>query len=236
MSSWCCRCHPRVPPRSNAAAVTVTRAPPTVLPSSRCTPLAPESRSFSFLACTHPPAAMAHPLKHAFPRHHIHLLLFPPPQIPSPSPSCHCHLSSWTPWARMSQFSWTEGFPVVFSGWFLLFEAEDEWVCNPWDVWSVCCFCHNSLWVRFMVTVGFHRTQKSPLKKKTPASLKEGTNHLSIFYSSVDVVVVLSICSLLGHCSTQKVESKCTFQSISGHPIFMKTNYEFVSCVFSPPK
>lgn len=34
----------------NAAAVTVTRVLPTVLPSSRCTLLALESRSFSFLS------------------------------------------------------------------------------------------------------------------------------------------------------------------------------------------
>lgn len=39
---------------SNAAAVTVTRVLPTVLPSSRCTLLALESRSFSFLSSIQP--------------------------------------------------------------------------------------------------------------------------------------------------------------------------------------
>ncbi|XP_031727546.1 ankyrin repeat and SAM domain-containing protein 1A isoform X6 [Anarrhichthys ocellatus] len=45
---------PRVPLCSNAAAVTVTRVLPTVLPSSRCTLLALESRSFSFLSSIQP--------------------------------------------------------------------------------------------------------------------------------------------------------------------------------------
>lgn len=48
---------PRVALCSNAAAVTVTRVLPTVLPSSRCTLLALESRSFSlpslYLTCDH---------------------------------------------------------------------------------------------------------------------------------------------------------------------------------------
>lgn len=48
---------PRVHPCSNAAAVTVTRVLPTVPPSSRCTLLALESRSFSnpflFYTCDH---------------------------------------------------------------------------------------------------------------------------------------------------------------------------------------
>lgn len=56
---------PRVHLRSNAAAVTVTRVLPTVLPSSRCTLLALESRSSSFL-----PSIWASAITHLLPQHH----------------------------------------------------------------------------------------------------------------------------------------------------------------------
>lgn len=105
----------------NAAAVTVTRVLPTVLPSSRCTLLALESRSFSFLSsiktCDHCASALTPKLALPYfsvsavikvPRNTFFLVIifvcfFLPPHLCF-NPECFPRLDTWLSSILMSHY------------------------------------------------------------------------------------------------------------------------------------